>query len=167
MPFTPFHFGPALLLGLILFGVVDLPALLIASVIPDIEPFYVMYFDVSGYPLHGFFHSYLGASILAFLVTALVYPLRGLFGKVMAFFRIPQKTSLKKILFTSFVGVYSHVFLDSFLYREMAPLYPLQGNSFINILVPYQYSVIYGFCSLSFILGIIVYLVRVLAVVQK
>jgi hypothetical protein len=88
MPFTPFHFGPALLLGLALFTVFDLPTLLIASVIPDIEPFYVMYFNVYGYPLHGFFHSYLGASILAFLVTVIVYPLRGLFGKVMALFQI-------------------------------------------------------------------------------
>lgn len=167
MPFTPFHLGPALLLGLALFTAFDLPALLIASVIPDIEPFYVMYFDVSGYPLHGFLHSYMGVSILAFLVTALVYPLRGLFGKVMAFFRIPQKTSLKKILFTSFVGVYFHVFLDSFLYWEMAPFYPLQGNPCIDILVPYQYSVIYGFCSLSFVLGIIVYSVRLLASVRK
>ncbi|MGQ9623978.1 MAG: hypothetical protein ACUVT9_01250 [Candidatus Bathycorpusculaceae bacterium] len=104
MPFTPFHLGPALLLGLALFAVFDLPALLIASVIPDIEPFYVMYFNVSGYPLHGFFHSYLGASILTFLVTALVYPLSEFFGKVMAFFRIPQKTSLKKILVTSFLA---------------------------------------------------------------
>lgn len=160
MPFTPFHLGPALLLGLALFTVFDLPALLMASVIPDIEPFYVMYFNVSGYPLHGFFHSYLGASILAFFVAAIVYSLRGLFGKVMAFFQIPQKTSLKKILLTSFVGVYFHVFLDSFLYGEMEPFYPLQGNPFINILVPYQYSVIYGFCSLSFLLGIIAYLVR-------
>jgi membrane-bound metal-dependent hydrolase YbcI (DUF457 family) len=167
MPFTPFHFGPALLLGLALFTVFDLPALLIASVIPDIEPFCKLYFGVWGYPLHGFFHSYLGASILAFLVTALVYPLRELFGKVLAFFRIPQETSFKKILLTSFVGVYSHVFLDSFLYGEMAPFYPLQGNPFINILVPYQYAVIYGFCSLSFVLGIIAYLVRLCFAFRK
>ncbi|MEM3672758.1 MAG: hypothetical protein QW468_00820 [Candidatus Bathyarchaeia archaeon] len=81
MPFTPFHFGPALLLGLALFTFFDLPALLIASVIPDVEPLYVVFFGVSGYPLHGFFHSYLSASILAFFVTAVVYPLRELFGK--------------------------------------------------------------------------------------
>jgi membrane-bound metal-dependent hydrolase YbcI (DUF457 family) len=167
MPFTPFHIGPALLLGLAFSQFFDLPALLIASVIPDLEPLYVMHFNISGYPLHGFFHSYLGASILALFVAAIFYPLRGLFGKVMTFFRIPRKTSLKKILLTSFVGVYSHVFLDSFLYGEMMPFYPLQGNPFINILVHYQYSIIYGFCSLSFLLGIIAYLIRLRLAFQK
>jgi len=159
MPFTPFHLGPALLLGLVLSAIFDLPTLLIASVIPDVEPFYVMYFQVSGYPLHGFFHSYLGSSILALLVVLIVYPLRNLLNGIIAFFRIPKEFSLKKILFTSFVGVYSHVFLDSFLYEEMAPFYPLDGNPFINILSAYgSYSVVYGLCSVAFFLGVLAYL---------
>jgi len=158
MPFTPFHLGPALLFGLALFFVFDLPTLLIASVIPDVEPFYVMYFHVSGYPLHGFFHSYLGSSILAVLAVAIIYPLRGLLNKIMMAFRISQKSSFKKILFTSFVGTYSHVFLDSFLYSEMVPFYPLQGNPFINALSD---SVVYGLCGVTFILDIFLYLFKI------
>jgi membrane-bound metal-dependent hydrolase YbcI (DUF457 family) len=162
MPFTPFHLGPALLFGLAFSVVFDLPTLLIASVIPDVEPFYIMYFRVSEYPLHGFFHSYLGSSILAVLVAVVVYPLRGLLNKIMAVFRISQKSSFKKMLFTSFIGVYSHVFLDSFLYDEMAPFYPLQGNPFLNALSAYgSYRVVYGFCSITFILGVILYLYKI------
>jgi membrane-bound metal-dependent hydrolase YbcI (DUF457 family) len=163
MPFTPFYWGPALLVGLAISFAFDLPTLLIASVAPDVEPFYVMYFHVSGYPLHGFFHSYLGASILAFLVAIAVYPLRSLLSRLMTAFRMPQKSSFQKILFTSFVGVYSHVFLDSFLYEEMVPFYPLQGNPFLNMLSPY---VVYGFCDVSFILDVIAYLIKVCASVQ-
>lgn len=162
MPFTPFHLGPALFFGLALLSVFDLPTFLIASVIPDIEPFCVIYFHVYGYPLHGFLHSYLGASFLAFLTALIVYPFRGMLKHITEVFRIPQqKASFKKLLFTSFVGVYFHVFLDSFLYREMMPFYPLQGNPFVNILDFWgSYSVIYGFCSLSFLLGVFVYIFR-------
>ncbi|MGC9345425.1 MAG: hydrolase, partial [Candidatus Bathyarchaeales archaeon] len=46
MPFTPFHLGPVLLFGLALSTVLDLSTLLIASVIPDVEPFCVLLFDL-------------------------------------------------------------------------------------------------------------------------
>ena len=162
MPFTPFHLGPALFFGLVLSIAFDLPTLLIASVIPDLEPFYVMYFRVSGYPLHGFFHSYLGSSILAVLAAFIVYPLRSLLNRLMMVFRIPQKSSFKKILFTSFVGVYFHVFLDSFLYEEMMPFYPLQGNPFFDLLSAFgSYSVVYGFCSVTALLGIVLYFYKI------
>jgi len=162
VPFTPFHLGPALLFGLALSAAFDLPTFLVASVILDIEPFYVMYFDVTGYPLHGFFHSYLGSSSLAVLVTAVVYLLRNSLDRIMMVFRISQKPSFKQILFTSFVGVYSHVFLDSFLYGEMMPFYPLQSNPCINVLSAYgSYTVVYGFCSITGFFGIVLYIYKI------
>jgi len=165
VPFTPFHFGPALFLGLALLVAFDLPTLLVASVIPDLEPFCVMYFRIPGYPLHGFFHSYLGSTILVVLVAVVIYLFKDLLNKKMMVFRIPQKSSFKKILLTSFFGVYSHVFLDSFLYEEMMPFYPLQGNPFIGTLYAYgSYSVIYGFCSIAALLGIVLYLYRIIKV---
>ncbi|MDI6846652.1 MAG: metal-dependent hydrolase [Candidatus Bathyarchaeia archaeon] len=161
MPFTPFHLGPALLFGLAFSSIFDLPTLLIASVIPDVEPFCILLFNLSGEP-HSFFHSYLGSSILAVLVTVIVYPLRDLLNRIMVVFRISQKSSFKKILFASFIGVYSHVFLDSFLYSEMKPLYPLQGNPFVDIIPTYiADGVIYGFCGISFIFGVTLYLYKI------
>lgn len=121
-----------------------------------------MYLSGNGYPLHGFFHSYLGATIFALLVALAIYPLRSFLDKIMMIFRISQKSSFKKILFTSFVGVYFHVFLDSFLYEEMNPFYPLLGNPFVNLLSAYgSYSIIYGFCSITALLGIAVYLFKI------
>jgi len=162
VPFTPFHLGPALLFGLSLSAVFDLPTLLVASVIPDVEPFYVMYFDFSGYPLHGFFHSYLGSSILAVLVAVVVYPLRNLFSRIMAVFRISQKSSFKKILFTSFVGVYSHVFLDSFLYEEMSPFTRCKAILSSTYYPPTAVTaLIYGFCSITGLLGVLLYFFKI------
>ena len=162
MPFTPFHLGPALLFGLVLSVAFDLPTLLMASVILDLEPFYVVYFHVSGYLLHGFFHSYLVSSILAALMAVIAYSLRDLLNRIMVTFQISQKSSFKKTLFTSFVGVYFHVFLDSFLYEEMMPFYPLQSHPFVNVASAYgRYTVIYGFCSITFVLGAILYFSKI------
>ena len=161
MPFTLFHLGPTLLFGLAFSSIFDLLTLLIASVIPDVEPFCILLFNLSG-PLHGFFNSYVGSSILAVSVAVGVYLLRAILTKIMQKFRVSQKPSFKKILFTSFIGAYSHVFLDSILYGEMNPLYPLQGNPFVGIAsVHVTYLAVYGFCSISFIFGVILYLYKI------
>ncbi|SNQ62073.1 metal-dependent hydrolase [Candidatus Methanoperedens nitratireducens] len=113
MPFTPYHLGPGSLIGLSLFRIFDFPALLIASVIIDIEPFSVLLFNLN-YPLHGFFHSFPGGSIVAGFIAATVYFL---------------KNEIKKSMVPLF-GVYSHILLDSPLYTDIKPFYPLMINPF-------------------------------------
>ncbi len=160
MPFTPFHFGPALFFGLLLFSLFDLPTLMISSVIVDLEPLLVLRLRLN-YPLHGFFHSYLGGTILALMVATAMFILRDFTGTIMQVFKLQQKTSFKKILITSLLGVYSHIFLDSFLYEEMKPFYPLEFNPFPSALHT-PYTLIYGFCSLSFIFGLVLYAYRII-----
>ena len=155
MPFTPFHLGPTLLIGLLLFHYLDIASFLVSSVIVDVEPFYLM-FQRAAY-LHGFFHSYLGASILGVLVALCIYPLRRGVERVLESFRIPQRSSFRKILFASLIGAYSHVFLDSFLYEEMRPFYPLEVNPFLNAVSAYS---VYGFCGISILLGLVMYVYR-------
>ena len=162
MPFTPFHWGPSSWIGLLLFKIFDFPTLLIASVIVDVEPFCVFFFNLS-YPLHGFFHSFLGGSILSVLTAAILYLLKAKIQKIMAIFKLTQDSSFKKIIWTSFFGVYSHILLDSFLYKEMKPLYPLGDNPFFDLFSSQQ---IYLFCSLSFLVGILFYLFK-LAVIKR
>lgn len=162
MPFTPFHLGPALLFGLALSMAFDLPTLLMASVIPDVEPFMVLYFNIHGYPLHGFFHSYLGSTFLAVTLAVFVYLFRGPISKIVRIFRMSQKPVFKKIIFTSFASAYTHVLLDSFLYGEMEPFYPLPGNFFVNLISASEtYSVIYGFCGITALLGIVTYVNKI------
>lgn len=146
MPFTPFHWGPALLIGLLVFPLLDMPVLFISSVILDVEPLYFMT-QPSGY-LHGFFHSYLGSSILGILAAVVAFALRGSTSRIMKTFRLQQKSSFKKILFTSLFAVYFHVFLDSFLYRDIKPFYPLEINPLYNVI---SSGAIYQLCSVSFL----------------
>lgn len=153
MPFTPYHFGPALLIGMILVPFIDISAILIASVILDLEPLAVLLFHLS-YPLHGIFHTYLVASFVAVLLSIVLWPLRSFLNTIVSIFGINQESTFQSLLLASFIGTYSHVFLDSFLYAEMNPFYPLLGNPFFGLI---QSQVIYSLCVLSGFLGLIAY----------
>jgi hypothetical protein len=92
MPFTPFHLGPALLLGLLLLRFIDFPTFLIANVIVDVEPLLVLVFGLD-YPLHGFFHSFLGGAIVALVLTLVINRIRETVSPLLAFFRLEQRSS--------------------------------------------------------------------------
>jgi len=156
MPFTPFHLGPALLIGLLLFSHLDFVSFMVSSVVVGVEPLWIVVFRLH-IPLHGFFHTYLGATILGTLTAVGVYFLRSWLSKVLEWFKIKQRSSFKKILYTSLFGVYFHIFLDSFLYAEMEPFYPLPGNPFLGVV---GLGAIYEFCTISFILGSILYIYK-------
>ena len=160
MPFTPFHWGPALLVGLLLFRFLDFPSFLVSCVAPDVEGLYMVIF--TPYLLHhGFLHSYVGASIIGVAVAVVMYSIRRWTGSVMAWFDLRQNSLFKKILLTSLLGAYSHVFLDSFLYAEMRPFDPLEANPFLGIASEYtRYSAIYGLCGLAFLIGLILYITK-------
>jgi len=110
MPFTPFHLGPALLTSFLFFQLLDLPSLLITSVTPDIEGLYIILFTPS-VPHHGLIHTYLIASILALILALVLYSLKGVTGKMMEKMGLFQLSSFPKILYTSILGTYSHIFL--------------------------------------------------------
>ena len=92
MPFTPFHLGPALGFGLPLRRYIHLPTFIVANVVIDLEPFFVIVLGLMGkYPLHGYLHTF----ILTFpLGTALGYVMFLLEG----FFQPIYKTLLKTLL---------------------------------------------------------------------
>ena len=149
--------GPALLMGLLFFQFLDLPSLVISSVVPDIEGLYIVVLRPF-MPHHGLPHTYVVASIMGITVAVVIYSLKGLTRKMMVKIGLYQTSSFKKIVSSSLLGVYSHIFLDSFLYPEMNPFYPLLGNPFVGIASEYvRYMTVYGLCGLSFIVGLILY----------
>jgi len=158
MPFTPFHLGPALLFGLLFLGYVDFPPFLVASVIVDIEPFVVLTLNLD-YPLHGFLHSFLGGTILAFLLAAAMSKVRSALSLLMSFFKLEQKLSFKSVLSAALFGVYLHILLDSPLYPDIRPFYPFDFNPFLSNSMFIGFEV-YTLCTLSFIGGAVIYAIR-------
>ncbi len=158
MPFTPYHFGPAVFIGVLLFPFIDLATLIAASVILDLEPLAILIFNLPG-PLHAFFHTYLGATIVAVVLSICIYPFRKYLNEIVSFFGLKQESSFRHILPASLLGTYSHVLLDSFLYAEMNPFFPLLGNPFLGLLGG---AFVYNLCLVLGVIGFFLYLLRVL-----
>lgn len=133
MPMTPFHLGPAFFLGILLNRFLNFSTFVISSLILDIEPFLVLFFNLN-YPLHGFFHSFLGASFVGIVLAFLMMPLRKRIKNFTAFLRTKEDPSKKAIFLASFFGLYLHILFDAPLYSDLQPFYPFTLNPFYGML---------------------------------
>jgi membrane-bound metal-dependent hydrolase YbcI (DUF457 family) len=155
MPFTPFHLGPALVIGIICIYYLDFPTLLVASVILDIEPFLVLFLDLN-YPLHGFFHSFLGGTVIILPLSYIMFKIRTFLNPITDYFKIEQSSSFLNILTASFIGIYLHILLDAPLYSDIQPLFPLNFNPFL-ITSESVGTITYLFCAYCFLVALILY----------
>lgn len=158
MPFTPFHLGPALLLGVLCLGWLDFPTFLVVSVLVDCRATLV-FFGVLDGPLHGPLHTVLGAAILAGLLTAVVVPVRPYVVPVLEWFRVSQPVSALRILAAAVTGAWLHVLLDAMLYINLQPFAPVSAsNPLLGLAGP---ATVYTTCVLAGLLGIGAYGVKV------
>lgn len=165
MPLTPFHLGPALLLGLIFLRYVDLPTFIVANVIVDIEPMFILVFNL-GYSHHQFFHTFLGGTIVALVIAWIMNRIRGKLSPLLLFFKIEQKPTFTNILIASVFGTYIHILLDSWVHGDVKPFFPLDVNPFLNESMSSTLGV-YMLCIWSFIGGLIVYSIRTILIRRK
>jgi len=156
MPFTPFHLGPGLGLGLPLRKYLHAPTFLLANVIVDMEPFLVLFLGLR-YPLHGYLHTFLLAIPLGivlgyamFLLERFLQPLYKIF-----LFETGDSLSLKSFIVAGVLGVGFHVLLDTPLYSDITPFYPIIANPFYN---PALILEIYSLCVWMGGIGIIYYI---------
>jgi hypothetical protein len=150
MPFTLFHLGPALLIGILGWKYLDLPTLLLGSVIVDIRTALVFFGLIEG-SLHGLFHTLAGGTLLAFILIGVITPFRSLIGEKMESKGFKQVYNDSTIVGAAFLSIYLHLILDSILYSDMNPFMPLVENPFLGIA---SYESVYGFCILSGVVGI-------------
>ncbi|NJE41640.1 hypothetical protein [Thermococcus sp. GR6] len=144
MPFTPFHLGPALLFAAF-FGYLDFLTFMIANVIVDFEPFLVMTYDLDlrcGYPLHGFFHTFLGGALVALILAE---------GMAVFYSQFGKEVNTRKLRITALSGIWLHIVLDSFLYTDIKPLFPLSWNPLYGLFSGIE---VYGFCVVAFLVGV-------------
>jgi membrane-bound metal-dependent hydrolase YbcI (DUF457 family) len=146
LPFTPFHFGPGALVHSAAPKHISFLAFCGANVLVDVEPLYFML--THQYPIHRFFHTYVGATVAAAIVV-------GVFALVR---KLTPRLSVRAVALGAIIGTYSHVLLDSLMHADMHPFAPfsdrnpLLGAVFLNTL--------YGFCLLAGVVGAIVIGVR-------
>ncbi|MCD6273047.1 MAG: hydrolase [Deltaproteobacteria bacterium] len=154
MPFTLFHFGPGATISLLLNRHINVPAFLLANVVVDFEPFMVMMFSLS-YPLHGYAHSFLGVTALCSIFGYALYFFRGFITEFMQrFFRRSYSAKRDRMVISSLLGGWFHVLLDSMIYYDIRPFYPININPFLGMV---DSDLMYRFCAISFIPASIFY----------
>jgi hypothetical protein len=156
MPFTPFHFGPAMVFGLPLRKYLHVPTFLVANVIVDVEPLLVLVLGLN-YPLHGYFHTFIFAALTGLALGYVMFTLDRSLVSFYRFFRLVSKDNqnIKTFIVTGVSGAIFHVLLDSPLYSDIRPLFPLALNPFYN---PSLSLAMYSFCVWMGILGIVYYI---------
>ena len=156
MPVTPFHVGPALLLGILVFPALYMPGLILGAVIVDIEPFLYLSQGVGAHP-HGITHTYLGGAVVGVVLGLILFSLRKIINRLMKPIKLGQKSSIGNIIASSVLGVYSHVLFDSFLYSDVEPLFPLKVN---HVHEMFRWNEVYTFCIITLLLGFFAYLYK-------
>lgn len=153
MPFTPFHLGPALLFGILLFRWLDLPTFLIANVVVDIRATLIFFGYLEG-QLHGPLHTFLVGTVLALVLSASVYFAKPFFNRILGPFRLEQARAWQPIVTAAIAGIFLHICLDSVMYTEIQPLYPTSYNPFVALLSAFE---VYALCMIAFVLGVVAY----------
>jgi len=154
VPFTPFHLGPALAVGLPLRRHLHAPTFVLANVIVDVEP--LMALLAGGGPLHGFFHTFLGAAVMALILAAVMVMLEELLSDFFKALRLEEgRLRPTAYLAAAISGTWLHVLLDATMYPDVRPFWPSTYNPFYHpaaLTVP-----VYAFCVLTAILGLAIY----------
>lgn len=142
MPFTPFHMGPGLAVKAVCGRYVSLMVFGFSQVAIDIEP--LVRIIRGDAVLHGFTHTYLGATLVA-LMSALVgrpvcqfllnYWTPDPYSPFLNGLRGPKRISWPAAIAGAFVGTYSHVFLDSIMHSDLQPFAPFSDvNALLHVI---------------------------------
>ena len=155
MPFTPVHMGPGIAIKALLHGSFSLMVFGWAQIIMDIQPLIVMLTN-EGH-MHGFSHTYIGASLLAIIAM--------LSGKHLSEFGLtvtgishqsnPVKITWCTAAISAFIGTYSHVILDSIMHVDVQPFYPFWLANDLHGIISIE--ALHKLCLYSGLLGAAIY----------
>jgi len=154
MPFTPLHMGPGIVVKALLQGSFSLMVFGWTQIVMDIQPLIVMLTGEG--QLHGFSHTYVGATLLAVFSA-----LSGKYLSEVGLFiigynkRWQVKIAWWVAFLSAFMGAYSHVLLDSIMHLDIQPLLPFNANN--ALLGVISISVLHTFCLVSAFMGGVIY----------
>lgn len=140
MPITPFHFGPGAALHAAAPAQVSFLAFCAANVRIDVEPLYFMLTHQDH--LHRFFHTYLGALLVALATVVLFLACQRAARRV----RLPDPFGWQRraLALGAVMGSGSHIVLDSVMHADITPFAPFSdANPLLRVI---SLSALHGFC---------------------
>ena len=143
--------GPGMLIKSLLHGSFSLMIFGWSQILMDLQPLFAMITNEG--KLHGFSHTFLGASFIAIIAV--------LTGKHLSEFGLritcysnsnkPIKIFWFVAFLSAFIGTYSHVILDAIMHSDVEPYYPFSmTNNFLSIL---SVQLLHEFCIFSGVIG--------------
>ena len=143
--------GPGMLIKSLLHGSFSLMIFGWSQILMDLQPLFAMITNEG--KLHGFSHTFLGASLIAIIAV--------LTGKHLSEFGLritgysnsnkPIKIFWFVAFLSAFIGTYSHVVLDAIMHSDVEPYYPFSmTNNFLSIL---SVQLLHEFCIYSGLIG--------------
>ena len=160
MPFTPFHFGPGLLIKGLIPGRFSLSMYALANVAMDVEPLYHLLHDDT--QLHGATYSLLGAGLIG-IGTALWG--RIVIRRAWQFYErwsgnagTPFHITSQQVWLGALLGTFSHVLMDAVMHIDVHPFLPLiDANPWLDISCTEH---VYLGCVLAGMVGMLLILIR-------
>lgn len=152
MPFTPIHMGVGILVKSVLQKRFSLMMFGWSQIVMDIQPLMVM-LTGEGH-LHGVTHSYAGAILVA-VAAAITGKHLAEFG--LKLLGLPDHLPIcwRVVFFSSFLGTFSHVLLDSVMHADLQPFAPWNIDNPMLAVISVTY--LHWLCLIAAVLGAILY----------
>lgn len=155
MPFTPYHIGPGILVKALLQGSFSLMVFGWSQIVMDLQPLVAL---VTGEGrLHGFTHTYMGATLIAIFSALTGKPLAQwslVFLSASDFHGINIRWRVAFL--SAFLGAYSHVLLDSLMHHDITPFFPFSPSNALLGLI--SVPALHQLCVYSGLIGAVAYL---------
>ncbi len=155
MPFTPFHFGPGLLVKGAAPRHVSLTAFVASQVAVDLEP---LYFFLRGeYPVHRWLHTVWGAGLVGLVAGAAL----GALARRSALIPVPAlrgELRMGAAIVGGLLGGVSHPLLDGLMHRDVRALRPVAETTWV--LEPSGVAALHLACVIAGVLGALLVVVR-------
>ena len=156
MPITPFHFLVITPIKAIAPHKFSWAVFALVNVLIDVEP--IAYFLITLNPEHRFFHTILGATLIAVLVA--VYGKRfcevaiGIWNAEIKSKWLIAEVSISKVAAWNgaLIGAWSHLLLDSFMHDDIKPLSPFSDSNVLLGVLPI--ATLHTICVASGFIGL-------------
>ena len=142
MPFTPFHLMAGSSVKSFFPQYFSFSIFTLTNIIIDSEVLFYIY--TTGIPAHKFFHTFLGASLIAIFVALFCGSLCEiglklwnivLYTKKFSWFKTEVKITKVSAWTGAFVGAYSQLVLDSIMHKDIKPFFPINDyNQLHNVM---------------------------------
>lgn len=142
MPITLFHFGPGALINAAAPRDVSWTMFALANIAIDLEP--ILFFLVTGDPIHPYLHTLTGATLLALVCGTVGRPLCELWlrgwnrqlSRSQARWLGSEVTVTRRVaLVSALIGTWSHLALDVVMHADVQVLWPwIEGNALRGVI---------------------------------